>query len=82
MFGGGAFARTVIVENCNLVVLGITQEGFEKVFETKKQRGYLSAYQVMDSPNSSNKQVHVATVIKAGLLGKESSIIYTYDWQN
>lgn len=82
MFGGGAFAKTVIVENCNLVVLGITKEGFEKVFETKKQRGYLSAYQVTDSPNNSNKQVHVATVIKAGLLGKESSIIYTYDWQN
>lgn len=82
MFGGGVFAKTVIVENCSLVVLGITREGFEKVFETKKQRGYLSAYQVMDSPNSSNKQVHVATVVKAGLLGKESSVIYTYDWQN
>jgi len=82
MFGGGAFAKIAVVENCNLVVLGVTQEGFEKVFETKKQRGYLSAYQVMDLPNSSNKQVHVATVVKAGLLGKESSVVYTYDWQN
>ncbi len=82
MFGGGEFVKTVFVENCSLVVLGINREGFEKVFETKKQRGYLSAYQVMNLPNSSNKQVHVATVITAGLLGKESSIIYTYDWQN
>ncbi len=82
MVGGGVLARTVIVENCNLVVLGITKEGFEKVFETKKQRGYLSAYQVMNFPDSSNKQVHVATVVSAGLLGKETSTIYTYDWQN
>lgn len=82
MLGGGVFVKTVIVENCNIVVLGITKEGFEKVFETKKQRGYLSAYQVMDLPDSSNKQVHVATVLKAGLLGKESSIIYTYNWPN
>ncbi len=82
MFGGGEFVKTVFVENCSLVVLGINREGFEKVFETKKQRGYLSAYQVMNLPNSSNKQVHVATVITAGLFGKESSIIYTYDWQN
>ncbi len=82
MFGGGVLARTVIVENCNLVVLGISREGFEKVFETKKQRGYLSAYQVMNLPNSSNKQIHVATVITAGLFGKDTSIIYTYDWQN
>ena len=82
MFGGGEIVKTVFVENCSLVVLGVTREGFEKVFETKKQRGYLSAYQVMNLPNSSNKQVHVATVETAGLLGKESSIIYTYDWRN
>ncbi len=82
MFGGGEIVKTVFVENSNLVVLGITREGFEKVFETKKQQGYLSAYQVMDLPNSSNKQVHVATVEAAGLLGKETSVIYTYDWQN
>jgi len=82
MFGGGVFVKTVIVENCNLVVLGITREGFEKVFETKKQRGYLSAYQVMDLPNSSNKKIHVSTVVSGGLLGKETSFMYTYDWRN
>jgi hypothetical protein len=82
MFGGGILTKTSIVENCNIVVLSVTQEGFEKVYETKKQRGYLSAYQVMDSSDSSNKQVHVATVVKAGLLGQETSIMYTYDWQN
>ena len=81
-FGGRILARTTIVENCNLVVLGINREGFKKVFETKKQRGYLSAYQIMSLPDSSNKQVHVASVTAAGLFGKESSIIYTYDWQD
>ena len=82
MFGGGEIVKTVFVENSNLVVLSVSREGFEKVFETKKQKGYLSAYQVMTLPDKSKKQVHVATVDKDGLLGKETSTIYTYDWQN
>lgn len=81
MFGGGELVKTTFVENSNLVVLSVTREGFEKVFETKKQRGYLSAYQVMTLPNNS-KQVHVAIVSKKGLIGQETSTIYSYDWQN
>ncbi len=81
--GGQLLAKAVIVENSNLVVLSLTQEGFEKVFETKKQRGYLAAYQVMTLPDSSKNQVHMATVEKArGLSGKKTSTIYTYDWAN
>lgn len=80
MFGGGELIKTAVVVNSNIVVLNITREGFEKVFETKKQRGYLAAYQVMSLPDK--QQVHVATVNKEGLLGKETSIIYTYDWHN
>lgn len=82
MLGGGEIFKTVVVENSSLVVLSVNREGFEKAFETKKQRGYLSAYQVMTLPDGSKKQVHVATVSKNRLLGKETSAIYTYDWPN
>ena len=82
MFGGGEFIKTAVVSNSNIVVLNVTREGFEKVFETKKQRGYLAAYQVMNLPNDKKQQVHVAIVSKEGLIGKETSTIYTYDWNN
>jgi len=81
--GGEFIAKAVIVENSNLVVLSLTREGFEKVFETKKQHGYLAAYQVLDPPGSSRKQVFMATVEKvSGLSGRKTSTIYAYDWEN
>jgi FG-GAP-like repeat len=82
MFGGGALVKTTIVENSSIVVLSVSREGFEKVFETKKQRGYLAAYQVMSLPDEDKQQVHVAIVDKEGLFGKETSFIYTYDWSD
>jgi VCBS repeat protein len=82
MFGGGTLVKTTVVQNSSIVVLNVTREGFEKVFETKKQRGYLAAYQVMNLPNDKKQQVHVAIVSKEGLIGKETSTIYTYDWNN
>ena len=80
MFGGGEIVKTTFVENSNIVVLSFSREGFEKVFETKKQRGYLAAYQVM--AHGAKQQIHVAIVSKDGLIGKETSTIYTYDWRN
>jgi len=79
--GGALLDRTVVIENSSLVVLGVDKEGFEKVFETKKQTGYLAAFQVMDAPGA-GKTVHVATVYReGGFLGKTVSAIYSYAWQ-
>jgi hypothetical protein len=79
---GSFLSKLVIVKNSSLVVLGITPEGLEKTYETKKQRGYLAAYQVVDTAGKSPKQVHVASVADhGGFLGsKKISTIYTYDW--
>ncbi|MFQ5449871.1 MAG: FG-GAP repeat domain-containing protein [Nitrospinaceae bacterium] len=79
--GGELLARAVVVSNSSLVILSVTREGFEKIFETKKQRGYLAAYQVTASPESNGTKVHVATVQKSGLFGKTISTIFTYDWR-
>ncbi|NIQ01641.1 MAG: hypothetical protein GWN10_13700 [Nitrospinaceae bacterium] len=78
--GGSLLARMVLVEDSSLVILGISREGFEKLFETKKQRGYLAAYQVMDLPENQKKRVHMATVEEGGLTGRTISTVYTYEW--
>jgi VCBS repeat protein len=82
MFGGGGLVKTSIVENSGVVVLSVTREGFEKAYETKKHRGYLAAYQAVKLPGKEKQQLHVAIVDKKGLMGKETSFIYTYDWNN
>ncbi len=72
----------VIISNSSLVFFAVSEEGLEKVRETKKQRGYLAAFQVVDTANSSGKQVHVAIVSKRGgfFKGQTISTMYTYSW--
>ncbi len=73
---GGAFLeKMVVVENSSLVVLRVTEEGFAKVYETKKQKGYLAAYHAVRRSGGPGMEVHVATV-DDGI-----STIFTYDWQ-
>ena len=69
----------VVINNSSLVFFAVSKEGLEKVHETKKQTGYLAAFQVVDA--ESGKQVHVANVSTQGFLsGKTVSTIYTYSW--
>jgi hypothetical protein len=72
----------VIVNDSSLVFLAVSEEGLEKVYETKKQLGYLAAFQVVDAGKGSGKQVHVATISKrGGFLTRETvSTVYTYSW--
>jgi len=80
--GGSMFAGLVVVNNSNLAILGISKEGLERVFETKKQKGYLAAFQVVDQPGSRSKQVHAIIVSDIGgvLSSKKISTVFTYDW--
>ena len=82
LVGGNLLSGLVAVSNSNLVILGISKEGLERVFETKKQKGYLAAFQVVDQPGSRAKQVHAVTVSKVGgvLSSKKISTVFTYDW--
>lgn len=79
---GSFLSKLVIVKNSSLVVLGVTPEGLEKIYETKKQRGYLAAYQVVDTADQRQKQVHVVHVADhGGFLGsKIVSTLYSYTW--
>jgi FG-GAP-like repeat len=79
---GSFLSKLVIVKNSSLVVLGVTPEGLEKTYETKKQRGYLAAYQAVDTSGQRQKQIHVAHVADhGGFLGsKKISTIYSYIW--
>ncbi len=79
-FGGGLLSNLVLVNNSNLVILGIKKDGFEKVTETRKQKGYLAAFQVASFPEESRKNIYVATVEKGGLTSKTVSSIFTYHW--
>jgi len=79
-FGGGLLSNLVLVNNSNLEILGIEKDGFEKVAETKKQKGYLAAFQVASFPEKKRKNIYVATVEKGGLTSDTVSSIFTYHW--
>jgi len=81
-FGGSLMAQRVIVNNCSLVFLGLNPEGFQKEYETNKQKGYLAGYVILDGPDAQLKQVHMAAASdKGGLLkGERITTIYTYNW--
>ncbi len=80
--GGSMMESLVIVNNSSLVFFAISEEGLEKVYETKKQKGYLAAFQVVDGVKGSGKQVHVAAVSSEGgfFSGQGLSTMYTYNW--
>ena len=79
--GGSLLDSLVIISDSSLVFFAVSEEGLGKVHETKKQTGYLAAFQVVDAEKGSGKQVHVANVSTHGFLsGKTVSTIYTYSW--
>ena len=72
----------VIIGNCSLVFFGIDQEGFDRAFETKKQKGYLAGFQVTKDPKTKDIRVHMVAVEETGLVTKTKiSTVYTYDWK-
>jgi VCBS repeat protein len=79
---GSFLSKLIIIKNSSLVILSVIPEGFVKAYETKKQRGYLAAFQVVDTATQGQKQVHVAHVADSGgfLSTKKISTIYTYTW--
>jgi hypothetical protein len=81
-FGGGLLSSLVLVNNSNLVIMSAQEEGFKKVAETKKQKGYLAAFQVASFPGENKKKkIYVATVEKGGIASETESSIFIYDWK-
>lgn len=80
--GGGLLSKLIIVNDSNLVILGVSEEGFSKYAETKKQKGYIASYQIVDVPKTNETRVHAVAVQEGGLTGKTISTFFTYNWRN
>ena len=76
--GDGYLDRLVIVENSGLALLRLTGEGFEKAFESSKQKGFLGTYRVI--PHKNGAGVYVLRIDKDVWAKGASSTLSTYEW--
>ncbi len=82
--GNGLLDRLVIVSNSNLAILGVTREGFEKVFESSKQKGYLGAFRVVPRKGKAGADVHILRTEKSFAsidASSGTSTFSTYFWK-
>jgi hypothetical protein len=82
--GNGLLGRLVIVSNSNLAILGVNREGFEKVFESNKQKGYLGAFRVVPRRDNTGADVHILRTEKSFSSSEASSgnsTFSTYFWK-
>ena len=80
--GGSLLPGLIIDPNSSLVFLNLTREGFEKSFELKKQRGYISGHAVMKAQKNSPRRLLMATVDEGSALRRVTvSTIYSYFWK-
>ncbi len=82
--GEGFLNRLVIVENSGLAILGVTREGFEKVFESNKQKGFLGAFRVVPRKGNAGADVHILRTEKSFISSDASSgmsTFSTYFWK-
>lgn len=80
--GGSLIPGLMIDGHGSITFLKLTPEGFEKSFEMKKQKGYISGHAVMKAQKNHPRSFHMATMEeKGGPSGKPLSTIYTYFWE-
>jgi hypothetical protein len=79
--GGSMLPGLNLDLNSSVAVLSLSPEGFERSFETKKQKGYLAAYQMISARGEQPARLYKATVEEGALGGKTISTIYTYLWR-
>ena len=80
--GGGFLNRLVVVENSGLALLRLTGEGFEKAFESTKQKGFLSSFRVIPHKVGAGAGVHVLRVSENILTKAVQSTLTTYEWSD
>ena len=82
--GGGLVQNLVIVNNSGLVILGVNREGFEKVFESNKQKGFLAAFRVVPRKGNAGADVHILRTERNFISNAEKggiSDFSTYFWK-
>ena len=79
--GGGFIDKLVIVDNSSLAVLGVTREGFEKVYESNPLKGYLGTFRVVPRKDNSGARVYILRLEQDSLGGTtRMSTFSSYDW--
>ena len=81
--GDGLLNQLIIVENSGLAILGVNREGFERLFETSKQKGYLGAFRVVPRKGNAGADVHILRTEKSYIneSSKKTSTFSTYFWK-
>jgi hypothetical protein len=78
--GDGLLNRLVIVENSGLAVLRLTREGFNKAFESSKQKGFMAASRVITGKNGKGAEVYTLRNYEEILTKITHSTFSTYEW--
>jgi len=82
--GSGLLSRLVIVSNSGLAILGVNREGFEKIFDSSKQKGYLGAFRVVPRKGNAGADVHILRTEKSivnSAASQGTSTFSTYFWK-
>ncbi|HIJ49485.1 MAG TPA: VCBS repeat-containing protein [Nitrospinae bacterium] len=81
--GNGMLDQMVIVENSGLAILGVNREGFERLFESHKQKGYLGAFRVVPRKGNAGADVFIVTIDKdyVSETSPMTSTFSTYFWE-
>jgi len=82
--GNGLLNQLIIVENSGIAILGVNREGFERLFESSKQKGYLGAFRVVPRKGNAGADVHILRTEKsfiASEASKGTSTFSTYFWK-
>jgi len=82
--GGGLLGDLVVVDNSGIAILAVNREGFERFFESSKQKGSLTAFKVVPRKNNSGADVHILRTDKdfsLSTLTQGTSSFSTYFWK-
>ena len=81
--GNGMLDQMVIVENSGLAILGVNREGFERLFESGKQKGYLGAFRVVPRKGNAGADVFIVRIDKdyVSETSPMTSTFSTYFWE-
>ena len=81
--GNGMLEQLVVVENSGLAILRVNREGFERVFESSKQKGYLGAFRVVPRKGNAGADVFILRIDKdyVSETSPMTSTFSTYFWK-
>ncbi|MDC0207109.1 VCBS repeat-containing protein [Nitrospinae bacterium] len=82
--GGGLLSDLVLVDNSGIAILGVNREGFERFFESNKQKGFLAAFRVVPRKDNTGADVYILRTNKDFALSsftKGTSSFSTYFWK-